>query len=335
LISVLNSGQVRIEEKILENNEDKINKLYDEREKLRKDYQNGRLDVNDFNSKIAANIATVKDLQDKSRTRYGLSDYTGEKLETEGGENYKELLLISPVSKIKTYVRIERSADGTYRVIDGNGSVREEGIPTLEEATLLYENEVSDRNGYNSPHWNEENIIAHIRFNERTIDGKRVLFVEEIQSDWNQEGRKEGYKKTFNTWNEAEKEGYSLINRRNVREYDYKVFEVLDNNKEHLSYIEGNNINEAKTIALEKINEFNNNRGQVPQNPFMANNWKELSIKRILRYAVENGFDKVAWTSSEMQQKRYNKLLEGKNVMERLQKEKKLGLERTVMELIL
>ena len=43
-------------------------------------------------------------------------------------------------------------------------------------------------------HWTEPNVVAHIRFDERTdSDGKRVLFVQEIQSDWHQKGRKQGY----------------------------------------------------------------------------------------------------------------------------------------------
>ena len=38
-----------------------------------------------------------------------------------------------------------------------------------------------------------ENVLAHIRTNDRVIDGKKVLFIEEIQSDLHQTGRKEGY----------------------------------------------------------------------------------------------------------------------------------------------
>ena len=34
------------------------------------------------------------------------------------------------------------------------------------------------------------NILAHVRFNEREVNGERVLFIEEIQSDWAQEGKK-------------------------------------------------------------------------------------------------------------------------------------------------
>lgn len=44
---------------------------------------------------------------------------------------------------------------------------------------------------------------------------------------------------------------------------------------------------------------------RVPSAPF-EKNWAELAMKRMLRYAAENGFDKVAWTTGEQQAERYN-----------------------------
>ena len=46
---------------------------------------------------------------------------------------------------------------------------------------------------FQSTHWNDPNVLAHVRFNERVIDGQPVLFIEEIQSDWAQKGKKEGF----------------------------------------------------------------------------------------------------------------------------------------------
>lgn len=49
---------------------------------------------------------------------------------------------------------------------------------------------------YKIPHWKGRGIgdvVAHLRFDEKQIDGKRTMFVEEIQSDWAQKGRKVGY----------------------------------------------------------------------------------------------------------------------------------------------
>ncbi len=46
-----------------------------------------------------------------------------------------------------------------------------------------------------SPHWSDPNVLAHIRVTDRlTADGRKVLFVEEIQSDWAQKGRAEGFR---------------------------------------------------------------------------------------------------------------------------------------------
>jgi len=46
-------------------------------------------------------------------------------------------------------------------------------------------------------HWDdEENIVYHVRKTDRTGDnGEKVLFIEELQSDWHQAGRQKGYDK--------------------------------------------------------------------------------------------------------------------------------------------
>jgi hypothetical protein len=45
--------------------------------------------------------------------------------------------------------------------------------------------------GYTSSHWEQENVLAHIRLNDRQdADGNKVLFVEEVQSDAGQDKRK-------------------------------------------------------------------------------------------------------------------------------------------------
>lgn len=45
-----------------------------------------------------------------------------------------------------------------------------------------------------SQHWGErEGILAHARVQDFDVDGKKMLFIEEIQSDWHNEGQKKGY----------------------------------------------------------------------------------------------------------------------------------------------
>lgn len=103
-----------------------------------------------------------------------------------GGRNYRELLLTLPDPDIN--VRVREFA-------------KREGIDNIQEAYRRYA-EYEER-GYQrarpgefrSSHFPDPNILAHVRFNERTdAEGKRVLFVEEFQSDWAQQGRKEGFR---------------------------------------------------------------------------------------------------------------------------------------------
>ena len=103
-----------------------------------------------------------------------------------GGENYRELLLTLPsrdsttndVSKAMFGKRFtDLTAPETDAVIERMRRDAPDAIPDFK-----------------SGHFDQPNILAHIRFNERTdADGKRVLFIEEIQSDWAQKGKKEGF----------------------------------------------------------------------------------------------------------------------------------------------
>jgi hypothetical protein len=63
----------------------------------------------------------------------------------------------------------------------------------LREEYKKLADETRDNPTYKSSHWDEPNILAHVRMNDRTIDGKKSLHLEEIQSDWHQQGRDKGY----------------------------------------------------------------------------------------------------------------------------------------------
>jgi hypothetical protein len=131
-----------------------------------------------------------------------------------GGTNYREVLLTLP----------ERQKGGIppgYQLIDEAEEARADGLAvpagetgpwrfrgpslssrsykTREEAmaALLKDAKSEEVNGvgigsFRSGHWDQSNVLAHIRVNDRTdADGKRVLFVEEIQSDFGQSTKKQ------------------------------------------------------------------------------------------------------------------------------------------------
>jgi hypothetical protein len=53
------------------------------------------------------------------------------------------------------------------------------------------------------------------------------------------------------------------------------------------------------------VEAFIQNKVGVPNAP-LSKTWHEFVLKRMLRYAAENGYDKVAWTTGEQQAERYN-----------------------------
>ena len=143
---------------------------------------------------------------------------------------------------------------------------------------------------YKTPHFGA-NEVAHARFNVRPTAQGNVLFIEEIQSDWHQKGREEGYR---NSTPEAKYDVFRKSTRRVVSE--------------------GNTLEEAEARIAEdddldyEINPTWVASSQPPAAPF-ANSWHELALKRLIRWAVDKGLDGIAWTPARMQVERYEDAL--------------------------
>jgi len=110
--------------------------------------------------------------------------------QTPGGENYKELLLVMPakskVVKNGDNERLEILRAKRYELLQRGESIRD-----VDSQIQLLSHRIDDSVDFRSSHFNEPNILAHVRFNERTVNGERVLFLEEVQSDWAASNRKE------------------------------------------------------------------------------------------------------------------------------------------------
>ena len=85
---------------------------------------------------------------------------------------------------------------------------------------------------FKSNHWSIENIVAHIRMTDRILNGKRVLFIDEIQSDWAQEGRRDGFKdeELREKAEQYEKDNQEYFELRNKL---YSLQEVFQGSKEY------------------------------------------------------------------------------------------------------
>lgn len=136
----------------------------------------------------------------------------------------------------------------------------------------------------------EGRAIAWVRFGETTdADGKRVLVIDEIQSKRHQEGREKGYILAEDEELKS-KQGAEIW----VMMQKYNVSRPADLR----GVVSAEDAARLDELARYKF-------GEVPEAPF-EKNWAELAMKRMLRYAAENGFDKVAWTKGNQQAERYD-----------------------------
>jgi hypothetical protein len=226
-----------------------------------------------------------------------------------GGENYREILLTLPGSMQKfdsekvSISRNRRSAtQGTYKItyngkqigeFSDNFSVENNYAGLSDEEIMKTAQQLFEKGnpysgidamsgGFRSTHFDQPNILAHLRVNDRVdADGKKVLFVEEVQSDWHQAGRKKGYA-------DAQKP-YEVFDPK-----DGKPIATFATEKEAKAYADelGPGVDYAKSEG-------------VPDAPFKTT-WHELALKRAIQLASEGGYDRVAFTTGKTQAERYD-----------------------------
>jgi len=143
------------------------------------------------------------------------------------------------------------------------------------------------------------NTFAHARFNTREIDGKKTLFIEELQSDWIRKGRDEGFKndKEYSQLREEQQKLFE-IQSKIEKEIKEQGFDGTEKQKEE--YFEAKDrYDEIENILIKSHN------NAVPDIPFKKN-WQDIVLKRLIRYASENGFDAIAMTGGSIQADRYD-----------------------------
>jgi len=203
--------------------------------------------------------------------------------------------------------------------------VDELGLPKYKDYALKYgenykeilftvpQQEDKQLKEYNSPHWDESNIIAHARTQDfEDITGNKVLFIEEIQSDMHQEGRKKEYFSFKEGENQKEKLKEDFVkllaqeNELRSRLHDNLTNKETEEIKKQISDIQRlqeENLKENKQIGY-KLNSTNNSWIDS-QFPFKKN-WHEFVLRRMINNAVLQGYNKVAWTTGEQQNRRYD-----------------------------
>lgn len=140
----------------------------------------------------------------------------------------------------------------------------------------------------------EAEDVAHSKY-IHISKGRKVLVIDEIQSKRHQEGREKGYRTSREDLAKAT-EAFQSFNRAMKEKYGENVFpsEWSEEDQAEFDRLRDEHARVSKSY----------DRG-VPDAPF-DKNWHELAMKRMLRYAAENGYDVIAWTKGEQQAERYD-----------------------------
>lgn len=244
-----------------------------------------------------------------------------------GGENYREVLLMLPPQEPRMNYRVfaQGPVNQLPEVLDFDSREKAEAElarrrvaqPRLEHGMMEFEKLPRDGGTatFHTGHWDATNVLAHFRINDRTDkDGKKVLFVEEIQSDWGQQGKKEGFA-------DPNKKPVSL------REFNTYVYGLLDDYVArqvragvdpqeatrrgiHMQFPE-------MAQALGRADEYERMRAGrdmdasgatgVPSAPFVTktNDWVNLALKHIMKMAAQEGHDRVAFVKGDQAADRF------------------------------
>lgn len=144
--------------------------------------------------------------------------------------NYREMLLTLPDVGTKQVWRLSYK-DGSGRLGAPYNSFEEarEAIRDLDDGEKRIEAIEEERpRTFTSPHFSghNTNLLAHVRFDDRmTVDGKRTLFVEEVQSDWHQKGKREGYAGPESKAKIAELE---KVKKNTKEQYDQSIKKIIE-----------------------------------------------------------------------------------------------------------
>lgn len=252
-----------------------------------------------------------------------------------GGKNQRELLITLPDSWDEEESRASQAVDAARNAhresISTNAPKQEQDRlkAAFDKAHAAWEKITENDKAFKDPHWDQPNIVVHVRFNERTdAQGNRVLFIEEVQSGWAQTGKKQGFAEKKPTgpppvskavpWAEfednmrevaarkmAETSGLPLeVTKRavsglpllSIAKHAGMDDEFLANDKAHEDY-------------RQALNEYRDaNKPGVPNGPFVGKTdaWVALAVKRMIRWAVDHGIDKIAFVNGEQSAERYD-----------------------------
>lgn len=254
--------------------------------------------------------------------------------------------LFDPGQSSERKAQVQREAD-LFHYIDALNQPDENGVrfrqifqikksdfPAIEDAMqyIIDEKpvEAPPSKNFDSHAFPEKNIIVWLRVSDRAgPNGKRILHVEENQSDLHQAGLMRGYQytraqqfKSLEKSDQLKEKVLQMLSQKAKNEEDSNTWSPVFVMREFLELETGWPSPSAQTIidSLSKkqrtlMNQYREaykesekmqRSGNVPNMPFKGDLWAELGMKRVIRMAVEQGYDQVTWSTGSQQLDVYN-----------------------------
>jgi hypothetical protein len=200
-----------------------------------------------------------------------------DKYNTSGGTNAREIYLTLPG---------EQMPSSSPPSVNAQGVLVKPMYATQPKFTAPPQHSVSPEA--------DANRLAHIFLDERKdAKGNNVLFVQEMQSDWAQIGKKKGFRTPPDpTALEAAKTKISQAEQA-LRQKSEELFNRGQRVQDH----------PERQVALEQVVQAKNEletlmqNSRLPPAPFVTNteDWVNLALKRVIKEAVDNDIDTVAF----------------------------------------
>ena len=139
-------------------------------------------------SMVNAMKYAVKEAQDQFDLALGETRTKFEQYSKSGGkDNYREVLLQhTGEGGLDNPAMVQRIDE----LLKSNPATEEEAAAINKEIDSLLDRISAHRRQFNASHWDDADVLAHYRVSDmKGPNGEKVLYVDEIQSDWHQQAR--------------------------------------------------------------------------------------------------------------------------------------------------
>ena len=232
-------------------------------------------------------ISAARRVEEYAEEKAGGTKFAGYRLP--GGTDYRELLLTLPSdvnAKEQSLRSWHEQMKSKYKTIGWKELATPEEVAENDKRVAALQ---KDQKAFHSSHWDQPNVLAHMRVDTvEGADGKKYLRVIEIQSDWGQKGKKEGF-------------DLGRSREYSVKEIDGQFF-VVNKSDEKTAAAPRATASDAQQVA-DRMNRGSDasGGGNIPTAPFVTDtkSWTALVIKRALMMAVTESHDGIVFATGQ------------------------------------